>query len=339
VARSEARIFTIVWRDPVFRALPQSAQWLYMFLLSQDDLEYSGLIPLRPRRWTSSASDLSPEGLHRDLAVLQTARFIVVDLDTDEVFVRALMRRDEVWKQWTILKSAHTSCVKLRSVTIRVGLAEELSRIERECMVTGKAVLVLKEFMTEFPLVREPENFLPDKSFNEAFAERSLSGGEGGGGSSNSDQSAVVPVKGEEELRSSSLSEISKISDDRRLDRPGSREDVERCCQRLADLVEQQQGVRPTIGVQWRRATRLMLDKDRRTEQQVCAAIDWCQDDEFWRVNVLSMPTLRKQYIRLQAAAHAQARRTPGSSTTNQRVQQALDLARKYEEQERKELT
>lgn len=194
MARSEARIFTIVWRDPNFRALPQSAQWLYMFLLSQDDLEYSGLIPLRPRRWTSSANDLTSEGLHRDLLVLQAARFVLVDFDTDEVFVRALMRRDEVWKQWTILKAAHTSTVQLRSVTIRVGLAEELARIEGECMVTGKAVLVLKEFMKDFPQVKGPEKSLPDKSFIEAFAERSLSGGEGGRVSTTPTGTAVVAV-------------------------------------------------------------------------------------------------------------------------------------------------
>lgn len=341
MARSEARIFTIVWRDPTFLALTQPAQWLYMFLLSQDDLEYSGLIPLRPRRWTSSAKGLTPEELHRDLAVLQAAKFVVVDLDTDEVFVRALMRRDEVWKQWTILKSAHTSTVQLRSQAIRAALGEELARIERECMVVGKATMVLKEFMREFPQAGAPMNSLPDKSFNEAFAERSLSGGEGGRGSSNSDQSAVVAVREEEELRSSSLSETEKISDKHRLDRPGDRDDVERCCQHLADRLEEQTGDRPTVGVQWRRATRLMIDKDQRTEQQIHAAINWCQDDEFWRVNIASMSKLRTQYVRLRAAAVNQTRRQgPKSSTTNERVQQALDLAAKYETQgERKELT
>jgi hypothetical protein len=87
------------------------------------------------------------------------------------------------------------------------------------------------------------------------------------------------------------------------LDRPGGRDDVERLCQHLADRVEEQTGARPAIGVQWRRAARLLLDADQRTEDQVRAAIDWCQADEFWRANVLSMPKLRAKYIQLRAAA------------------------------------
>jgi len=48
-----------------------------------------------------------------------------------------------------------------------------------------------------------------------------------------------------------------------------------------------------------------MMTVDGRTEQQIHAAIDWCQSDEFWRSNVLSMPKLREKYeqLRLQAAA------------------------------------
>jgi len=47
-----------------------------------------------------------------------------------------------------------------------------------------------------------------------------------------------------------------------------------------------------------------MLDNDGRAESQVMKAIDWCQDDEFWRSNILSMPKLREKYdqLRLQAA-------------------------------------
>ena len=31
--------------------------------------------------------------------------------------------------------------------------------------------------------------------------------------------------------------------------------------------------------------------------------IAWCQADEFWRGNILSMPTLRRQYDKLRLAA------------------------------------
>jgi hypothetical protein len=53
-------------------------------------------------------------------------------------------------------------------------------------------------------------------------------------------------------------------------------------------------------------------------------AIDWCQDDEFWRSNVLSMPKLREKYeqLRLQASR----RRTGGRPTNDQRVAQAMAI-------------
>lgn len=87
------------------------------------------------------------------------------------------------------------------------------------------------------------------------------------------------------------------------LDQPGQRDDVERLCNRLADRIEANGSRRPTITKAWRTSARLLLDRDQRTEDQVSRAIDWCQNDEFWRTNVLSMQTLRKQYDRLRLAA------------------------------------
>lgn len=81
------------------------------------------------------------------------------------------------------------------------------------------------------------------------------------------------------------------------------REDVERLCIHLADRIEGNGANRPNITVKWRDAARLMLDNDKRTEEQVHTAIDWCQGDEFWRINVMSMPKLRDQYERLRLAA------------------------------------
>lgn len=81
------------------------------------------------------------------------------------------------------------------------------------------------------------------------------------------------------------------------------RPDVDRLCDLLADEIEANGANRPTIGKKWHDAARLMLDRDGRTEAQVAAAIRWCQSDEFWRTNILSMPKLREQYERLRLAA------------------------------------
>lgn len=81
------------------------------------------------------------------------------------------------------------------------------------------------------------------------------------------------------------------------------RPDVEEACALLADLIEANGSRRPTITKAWRDAARRMIDLDKRTIDDVLGAIRWCQADDFWRANVLSMPTLRRQYDRLRLAA------------------------------------
>jgi DNA-binding transcriptional ArsR family regulator len=84
---------------------------------------------------------------------------------------------------------------------------------------------------------------------------------------------------------------------------PPDRPDVERICEHLADRVEANGSIRPTVTAKWRESARLLLDRDGRTEDQVMKAIDWCQADEFWCANIKSMPTLRKQYDTLRLHA------------------------------------
>lgn len=339
MARTEARIFTSIWRDKDFLNLPVSSQRLFLFLLSQDDLAMCGVIPLRESRWAPSAAGLTQEAIVTDLAVLESTGFVITDRQAGELLVRSLMRRDEVWKQWNQLESARRSAATVASARIRAEIATELERISREYPVSGRAEKVLAAFREEFLQVSEPNDFLPDRSNfhpnHEAIAEHSQSAGEGGRGRG----VEVQTVGGDIDTSPDGevLSDLASQDHDHRLDRPGDREDVERICQHLADRVEEQTGVRPAVGVAWRRAARLMLDKDHRTEQQVHAAIDWCQDDEFWRVNILSIGKLRTQYIRLRAAATSRRGMNGKSSTTNERVQQGLDLAIFYAQQEEKE--
>lgn len=81
------------------------------------------------------------------------------------------------------------------------------------------------------------------------------------------------------------------------------RPEVERICERLADRIAEDGSKRPSITKAWRDAARLMLDRDGISEADALAAIDWCQDHHFWRSNILSLPTLRKQYVRLRKEA------------------------------------
>ena len=113
------------------------------------------------------------------------------------------------------------------------------------------------------------------------------------------------------------------------------RDDVERLCAHLADRIEANGSKRPAIGKKWHDAARLLLDADKRTEQQVHDAIDWCQNHEFWRANILSMPKLREQYeqLRLQAMRPA-ARDSPSlssASTAGERAMAGVESGRRLQ--------
>jgi len=49
----------------------------------------------------------------------------------------------------------------------------------------------------------------------------------------------------------------------------------------------------------WVDPCRLMFEKDKRTAYEVEAVINYCQNDDFWKSNILSMRSLRKQFDRL----------------------------------------
>ena len=50
---------------------------------------------------------------------------------------------------------------------------------------------------------------------------------------------------------------------------------------------------------QWMKAVRLMQEQDSRTLEEIRAVIEFSQRDDFWRTNVLSMATVRKQFDKL----------------------------------------
>jgi DNA-binding transcriptional ArsR family regulator len=82
-----------------------------------------------------------------------------------------------------------------------------------------------------------------------------------------------------------------------------TRPDVEGICKHLADRMVANGCKPPTIGKSWRDAARLMLDRDGRELVKIHLAIDWATNDEFWRGNILSLPTLREKYDQLRLAA------------------------------------
>ena len=66
----------------------------------------------------------------------------------------------------------------------------------------------------------------------------------------------------------------------------------------------------------WADHIRLMMQRDNRTAEQIKNMIDWCQNDEFWKTNILSTAKLRKQYDKMKVRANQDYQQRPASEMT-----------------------
>lgn len=342
--RSEARIFTSIWKDKDFLALTGPAQRLYFFLLSQPELTHCGVMPLRPpTRWVRYGSGLTVEEIQAALKELESGGpnpFVLTDSETGELLVRSLIRRDRVARQPYVFTSAVESLDEVASPLIRAAILTELERAKAEGDVNDKVLPKLETLIDTLRAevgqtlpervsetlpesVRETQaETLPEtlsETVTETVQESPPSPSQGKG--ERNGRRVTVPRSPSPVPHSTSA---PAPPDD---DPP--REDVERLCAHLADRVEANGCKRPAITRKWRDAARLLLDKDGRTEEQIHRAIDWCQDDEFWRGNVMAMPKLREQYDRLRLQA---ARGSPNSAGSHQAYRNPTDPSVYHEE-------
>ena len=127
--RKFAQIIKDIWRDTDWKSLTMPAQWLYKALLSQDSINYAGIIPLTVRRWSKLARDLTVEVVEKAIEELSQARFVVVDWDTEEVLIRSFIRNDGLWEQPRMMGTALRNAVEVQSPSLRAALAHELLRV------------------------------------------------------------------------------------------------------------------------------------------------------------------------------------------------------------------
>ena len=128
MARSYGRLFTSIWNDKDFRPLSVGAKLMYAFLISQDDIEHSGIIPFRPPRWAKELGEPA-EDVTAWLKELDQHRYIITDEEEGELLVRSLIRRDDIWKQPNVFKAAAASAKAAKSPQIKAALYHEIRRL------------------------------------------------------------------------------------------------------------------------------------------------------------------------------------------------------------------
>lgn len=97
------------------------------------------------------------------------------------------------------------------------------------------------------------------------------------------------------------------------------RDDVDQLCTRLAEWIVKNGSKPPKVSATWKREARLLLDTDNRELSKALALIDWCQQDGFWRKNILSMPKFRQKYDQLRLAAVDDWNRNRGNAKSDWR--------------------
>lgn len=131
MANAFGQIKESMWRDKDFRALPRTAQATYCELVSQKELDRAGMQPLQVSKWSKGCDEITESDIWADLKVLEERRFVFVDDDSDELFVRSYMRHCEITRYPNILKNALRCAGLVASEKIRRELAAELRRLRK----------------------------------------------------------------------------------------------------------------------------------------------------------------------------------------------------------------
>src|SRR5438128_858729 len=106
MAQDFAPLLRSIWTDEDFRALTLEEQHAYLMLLSHPDRNAAGVLSLTVRKWTRLSAGSTPDRLRAALVGLDAAGFVVMDEDTEEILVRAFIRRATVYKHIRMLANA-----------------------------------------------------------------------------------------------------------------------------------------------------------------------------------------------------------------------------------------
>src|SRR5690349_2140958 len=129
MARGHGRILTSIWEDADFLALDEREQRLYLFLISQPNLNHAGLLDLTLRRWARKARGLTSAELEKLLQALEAARFIVMDDETEELLIRSFIRNDGVWRMPKVMGAMVSGTLEISSKRLQQALLAEADRI------------------------------------------------------------------------------------------------------------------------------------------------------------------------------------------------------------------
>jgi len=161
VARNYGQIMSAIWNDPDFRALDCESQRAYLMLVTQAEITSAGTIAVTLKRWSGYAVDSTSDSLSDSLSRLESARFIAIDEDTEELVVRSFVKWDgganNAKRQPSILAAANA----VVSHHIRAVLAVELTKLGLAHSLSDKASDSPRVVVTEVDHLPQPTTLEP----------------------------------------------------------------------------------------------------------------------------------------------------------------------------------
>ncbi len=132
MAREFGQLRHDLWLDDDWLDLTAPAQWLYMTLLGDGNLTYAGVTTWHAGKIAARAKEWSAKAVVIAAAELADARFVVIDEDTEEVAIRAYLRKDPLMKNPRLAVSMAKAYQGIASRKIRAVVVWELQRLKRE---------------------------------------------------------------------------------------------------------------------------------------------------------------------------------------------------------------
>lgn len=281
MTRNYGRIKTSIWTDEDFRLLSDSAQALYLRLLSAPSMNLCGVCDWRPKRIALLTKGMTVEKIKDASEELEAARYIVIDEDSDEVLIRTFIKHESVVQNPKTAAGCEAAFVTVVSWRLRATVSYELRRLRNQ-------IPDLKGWDLVSTILGFATDWVPD---TQSHTRSDWVSGR---------VSDPVPIHQEPFTKNQEPEtadrETSAIADP-------TQAEVRELCNLLADLIEGNGSKRPVVGPAWLTPCRLMVEQDGRSVASIRSAIEWSQKDEFWRANILSMSKLREKYdqLRLQA--------------------------------------
>lgn len=133
MARDYARIRLSINEDDEFEALTADAQWLYTrVLLPEPSLSYCGVADWRPKRLVGKAKDMTLDRILAAASVLERERFVLFDLDTEEVLVRTYVRGDGLLSNPKMAAAVVKAYAAATSKALRAAIISEVKRVRSD---------------------------------------------------------------------------------------------------------------------------------------------------------------------------------------------------------------